>query len=373
MSFTWPLALLFLLAVPTLLAGYLYVQRRRRKQAVRYPSVALLRSLVPGRRRWQRHVPVALLLLSLVAVGVASARPNVERNVAYARTTVILAIDVSGSMCSTDVPPNRLTAAQDAAREFVQQQPNGLRMGLVVFSGFAELTVPPTTDRKTLVAAINSLTVGHGTAIGAAMLKALDAISETNPQVAPVGDAAEAGAGTPPPRKAPGTRGYVPDIVVLLTDGSNNRGIDPLDAVPYAVARRVRIYTIGFGTERPAPFACTESQLGSDYGGPGSGGFQGGPPGAGGFPGGGGGGFGGRGGFRLGADYTTLKAVAKGTGASFHSAKTFDQLHKVFTGLPKDVATQKQRSEITWVFAAVAALLAVGAVAAAIRWNPYPG
>jgi Ca-activated chloride channel homolog len=369
MTFTWPLALLFLLVVPALLAAYLFVLRRRRKRAVRYPSVALLRSLVPGRKRWQRHIPVALLLLSLVAVGVAAARPNVEREVAYARTTVILAIDVSGSMCSTDVQPNRLTVAQESAREFVEHQPNGLRMGLVVFSGFAELTVPPTTERKTLVAAINSLTVGHGTAIGAAMLKALDAISETNPQVAPVGDAAEAGEGTPPPRKAPGAKGYVPDIVVLLTDGSNNRGIDPIAAVPYAVARRVRIYTIGFGTENPAPFACTQSQLGADYGG----GFAGGgfPGGGGGFP-GGGSGFGG-GGFRLGADVATLKAVAKGTGATYHSAKTADQLRKVFANLPKDVATQKERREITWIFAALAAVLAVAAVAAAIRWNPYPG
>jgi Ca-activated chloride channel homolog len=349
------------------------VLRRRRKQAVRYPSVALLRSLVPARARWRRHVPVALLLLSLVAVGVAAARPNVERNVAYARTTVILAIDVSGSMCSTDVRPNRLTVAQESARVFVEHQPKGLRMGLVVFSGFAELAVPPTTDRKTLVQAINSLTVGRGTAIGAAMLKALDAVSESNPQVAPVGDAAENGAGTPPPRKAPGANGYVPDVVVLLTDGSNNRGIEPLDAVPYAVARRVRIYTIGFGTETPAQFACTQDQLGIDFGG----GLAGGPfpGGGGGFRGGGGGPGGGgfRGGFRLAADVATLKAVAKGTGGTYHSAKTADQLRTVFAGLPRDVATQKKRSEITWIFAAVAAILATAAIAAAIRWNPYPG
>jgi Ca-activated chloride channel family protein len=372
MSFAWPLALLSLVVAPALLAGYLLVLRRRRKQAVRYPSVALLRSLVPRRKRWQRHIPVALLLLSLVAVGVAAARPNAERDVPYSRTTVILAIDVSGSMCSTDVQPNRLSVAQDSARAFVEHQPKGLRMGLVVFSGFAQLTVPPTTDRKALIDAIDSLTVGRATAIGAAMLKALNAIAETNPQVAPVGDAAEAGSGTPPPRAPPGTNGYVPDIVVLLTDGSNNRGIEPLDAVPYAVARRVRIYTIGFGTENPAPFACTQNQLGSGYGG----GFRGGGfgSGGGGF-GGGGGGFGGGGGggrFRLGADVATLKAVAKGTGGTYHSAKTADQLRTVFAGLPRDVATQKQRTEITWILAAIAALLATAAIAAAIRWNPYP-
>jgi Ca-activated chloride channel family protein len=204
MSFVWPLALLSLAVAPALLAAYWWLQRRRRKLAVRYPSVALLRSLLPRRSRWQRHLPVALLLLSLVAIGMAAARPQVERDVPYARTSVVLALDVSGSMCSTDVQPNRLAVAQESAREFVEDQPKGLRMALVVFSGFAELTVPPTTDRKALADAIDALTVGRGTAIGSAILKSLNAIAETNPQVAPVSDAAEFGA-APPPRRGPRT------------------------------------------------------------------------------------------------------------------------------------------------------------------------
>src|SRR5262249_21058582 len=318
MSFAWPLALIALVAAPALLAAYWWILRRRRKQAVRYPNVALLRSLSPGRTRWLRHVPVALLLLSLVALGLAAGRPRLERDVAYSRTSVILAMDVSGSMCSTDVQPNRLAVAQQSARDFVEDQPKGLRMGLVVFSGFAELTVPPTTDRKALVAAIKSLNVGHGTAIGAAMLKGIDAIAATNPQVAPVGDAAASGSGPAPKPSRAG--GYVPDIVVLLTDGASNRGIEPLDAARYAVSRRVRVYTIGFGTQNPAPLACTRNQLGFDYGG-GGGGFGGG-----GF-GGGGGGFGG---FRLGADVPTLQAVAKQTGGTYHGAKSASQLRKVF-------------------------------------------
>ena len=184
------------------------------------------------------------------------------RSVPYARTSVILALDVSRSMCSSDIRPNRLAVAQDAARTFVENQPKGVRMGLVVFSGFAELTVPPTTDRKALAAAIDGLTTGHGTAIGSAMLKGLDAIAEVNPGVRPVGDAPET---EPAPAGAkPGTNGFVPDIVVLLTDGANNRGIEPLDAVPYAVERRVRVYPIGFGTTNPAPPACTREQLGGD-------------------------------------------------------------------------------------------------------------
>src|SRR3954466_7255147 len=115
MSFAWPLALVSLIVAPALLAAYWWSLRRRRKQAVRYPSVAFLRSLVPTRRRWLRHLPIALLLLALVALALAAGRPHVQRNVAYGRTSVILAMDVSGSMCSTDVQPNRLAVAQRSA------------------------------------------------------------------------------------------------------------------------------------------------------------------------------------------------------------------------------------------------------------------
>ena len=363
MTFVWPLALLSLLAVPLLLGIYWWSQRRRRKQAVRYSSVALLRSVLPRRKRWQRHLPIALLLAALVALGISAGRPHVVREVPIARTSIILALDVSRSMCSTDVKPNRLAVAQEAARAFVQKQPDGIRMGLVVFSGFAELSVPPTTDRKSLVEAIDSLTTGHGTAIGSAMLKGLDAIAEANPNVAPVGNSPE----TEPPAtgsnpSSPPANGFVPDIIVLLTDGANNRGIEPLDAVPFAVERHVRVYPIGFGTANPSPPSCTRAQLGGDV-------FD-----AGGFGGGGGGfggAFGGRRGFLV-ADEPTLKEVAKQTGGTYHAAKDSDQLSKVFANLPKEVATQKQPTEITWILAALGALLAAAAVAASMRWSPYP-
>ena len=280
------------------------------------------------------------------------------RSVPYARTSIILALDVSRSMCSTDIQPNRLAVAQDAARNFVENQPKGVRMGLVVFSGFAELTVPPTTDRKALAAAIDGLTTGHGTAIGSAMLKGLDAIAEVEPRRPArrrrAGDASLRRRGT-----KPGANGFVPDIVVLLTDGANNRGIEPLDAVPYAVERRVRVYPIGFGTTNPAPPACTREQLGGDV-------FDGG------F---GGGRFGGRGGGFAGfliADEPTLKAVAEQTGGSYHGAKDSDQLREVFSKLPKEVAKQKRPTEITWILAALGAVLAAAAVGASMRWSPYP-
>ena len=279
-------------------------------------------------------------------------------------------------MCSTDVQPNRLSVAQKAARDFVDAQPRGTRMGLVVFSGFAELAVPPTTDHKALQSAINNLATSTGTAIGAAMLKALDAIAEVNPQVQPVGNAVSSAAAAPeagasanegaPAAPKPGTHGYVPDVVVLLTDGANTQGIEPLDAVPYAVARRVRIYTIGFGTTHPAPLVCSPQQLGGDTGQEGFG-FGGAGFGGGGF---GGGGFGGR--SPLVADLPTLQQVSQRTGGVSYTAQDASQLSKVFANLPKDVTVQKERHEVTATFAAIAAVLALVCIAASIRWSPYP-
>ena len=353
-TFTWPLALFMVLAVPVVLGAYLWKLRRRRKQAVRYSSVALLRSVIPKGTRWRRHLPIALLLASLGVLALASSRPQIVRNVSVGRTSIILALDVSRSMCSTDVQPNRLAVAQAAARKFVEEQPDGARIGIVVFSGFAQLAVPPTSERKPLLAAIDGLTTATGTAIGSAMLKGLDAIAEVNPDVAPVGDAPIGDIG------AAGADGFVPDILVLLTDGANTRGIKPLDAVPYAIERRVRVFTIGFGTTQPAPMVCSRSQLGGAALGADGGAFRG----------GGGGGFGGS--SPLIADEATLKAVADQTGGEYYRAEDTAQLAKVFSELPQDVEIQKEEVEISVIFAAIGALIAAAAIVASIRWSPYP-
>ena len=271
MSFTWPLALLSLLAVPALVGAYLLQRRRKRRVAVRYSSVALIRAAMPTRSRWRRLLPMVLFLAGIAGLGVASARPQASMKVPLGRTSIILALDVSRSMCATDVEPNRMAVAQDAARTFVKSQPSGTRIGIVAFAGFAELVVPPTTRKGDLLAAIDGLTTARGTVIGAAELKALDAIAAINPDVAPVGAEVGTGAaadGSPTPStgapSGPGVKGYIPDIVVLLTDGANTRGIDPVEAAQQAVDRRVRIYTIGFGTMTPTQMVCTAAQLGSD-------------------------------------------------------------------------------------------------------------
>lgn len=358
-TFTWPLALLTLVAVPLLLGAYLWQLRRRRKRAVRYSSVALLRAALPRRAGWKRHVPVALLLAGLAGAGVAAARPQMTTTVPLGRTTIMLALDVSRSMCATDVAPNRMAVAQQAARQFVEDQPDGTRIGIVAFAGFAEVVVPPTTDTDQLVSAIDNLTTARGTVIGAATLKAIDALAGVNPDVWPSGTDAPAGAR----QLAPGE--YVPDIVVLLTDGANTRGIDPVEAAEQAVERHVRVYTIGFGTTNPTSMVCTREQLGGEA-------FGGDAFGGGGFGGGGGGGGGQGARSFLVIDEPTLTKVAEMTGGTFHKAEDADQLQRVFTELPRQVELQEREREVSVAFAAVGLLLAAAAVGLSLAWNRSP-
>jgi Ca-activated chloride channel family protein len=356
MSFSTPLALLLLLLVPLLLGGYLWQLRRRRKQAVRFSSVALIRSAVPRRSRWRRHVPVAFFLASLAGLGVASARPQVSVDVPRGRTSIILALDVSRSMCATDVTPNRLAVAQEAARSFVKDQVAGTRIGIVAFAGFAELIVPPTTDKKVLTEAVDNLTTSRGTVIGAATLKAIDAIAAVNPDVPPVAPDITSG---PPASATPPSGDYVPDIIVLLTDGANTRGIDPVEAAKQATARHVRIYTIGFGTTTPTQMVCTRQQLGADVFG--EGGFTGGGP----PPTGSNRQF-------LVIDEPTLRAVADETGGAFYRAEDADQLRGVFSKLPNQVEVQQEEREISVMFAILGAVLAAAAIGLSLLWNRYP-
>ncbi|HEX2706332.1 MAG TPA: VWA domain-containing protein, partial [Candidatus Lustribacter sp.] len=255
MTFSWTYALVALALVPAALAAYLWLLRRRRRTAIRFSNVALVRAALPARSRWRRHVPFALVLAAVGLLALGSARPQVSVQVPMQRTSVILAIDVSRSMCAVDVEPNRLSAAQEAVRGFIQDQDDDTRIGLVAFAGYAELVVAPTVDRQSLVDAVDALTTGRGTTIGAAILKAVDAIAAINPDVAPVGpteadgetggDDRGWGSGPAPspsagPVPAPSptpAREPVPDIVVLLTDGANTRGITPVAAARVAATR----------------------------------------------------------------------------------------------------------------------------------------
>jgi Ca-activated chloride channel family protein len=348
MSFAWPWALAALLAVPVLLGVAWWSRRRKRRAAVRVTSIALVRTALPGRRSWRRRIPAALLVVGLLVLGVGAARPQASVAVPSSSATILLALDVSRSMCSTDVEPNRLTAAQAAAADFIKAQPSGARIGLVAFAGVAGLIVAPTHDTDDLLAALKGLTTSRGTAIGQAILTSLDAIAEIDPSVSPTGVAVPAGSSR---------SDYAASTIVVLTDGANTQGVEPSTAAAMAAARGVRVYTIGFGTTDPAPSVCDSSQISDgDFGGGRGGGF---------------GGFGGGPGGRspLVADDDTLKQVAATTGGRFYKAQSADQLQGALSDLPRTITvTHKDKDLAAW-FAGLGGLLIAAAVGLSLWWN----
>ena len=345
MSFSWPWALLALLAVPLLLAARWWLNRRRKRAAVTVSSVALIRAALPGRTSWKRRIPAWLFLAGMLVLAAALARPQATVAVPSNSTSVLLAIDVSVSMCSTDVQPNRFSVATDAARQFVRAQEDGTRIGLVAFSGIAGLLVAPTTDKDALLDAIDTLRTARGTAIGQAILASIDAIAESNPNVAKTG--VELGPA------APGD--YQPDTIVVLTDGSNTTGVDPATAAQQAAARKVRVYTIGFGTTTPAPMVCTADQIGDDS-----------PFGGGRF------GGGGRGG-NWEIDEDALTEVADVTGGRYFRAEDAGQLVDVLTDLPREFNLREQKVEISSWFVLAGVVLVFTGVGLSLWWNRGPG
>jgi len=265
-------------------------------------------------------------------------------------------------MCSSDIPPSRLLAAEDAASSFIRRQDGATQIGIVAFSGFAELIQPPTNDSEVLLDALASLTTGRRTAIGSGILSSIDAIAEIDPAVAQ--SVIEGRPGVEPAPVVPGA--YAPDIIVLLTDGVANAGPDPLDAAKQAADRGVRVYTIGFGTADGGAFdpGCAPQFVGREpFGGqPGGGGLSGG----GGLPGGGGPGF------RRGIDEATLRQVADMTGGSYHPAESASQLEQVFQDLPTSLITKHETVELAVVFVALAGGCLALALLLGRAWRPLP-
>jgi Ca-activated chloride channel family protein len=355
MNFLWPASLLLLVAIPLIVLAYVLIQRRRKKAVVRYSSLSLVREAKPQYSRIKRYLPFALFLLAIGSLVVALARPVSIVSVPVNSTTIMLAMDVSRSMCSTDIKPNRLEAAKDAAIAFIESQKAGTRFGLVAFAGYAELIQTPITNLDTLKGAIESLSTGRRTAIGSGILKSLDAIAEIDPTV-PKSVREELGE-TPPDPLPKGA--YVPHIIVLLTDGASNAGPMPVEAAQQAADRGIRVYTIGFGTANGGEMPnCNPRDVGRE---PSMGGMFGGM--------GGGGGMG-MGQFRRGIDEETLKRVAELTDAEYYSAESTEELSKAFQNLPTNLIVRSEVTEITFIFAIAGAFLAMTGIALAMLWNP---
>lgn len=345
MGWIWPTSLFLLGLIPLLIALYIWAQRRRRRYAVRYSSLSLVREALPRFSQVRRHLPFGLLMLALTSLILALARPISIVTIPSNQTTIVLAIDVSRSMLATDIRPNRLLAAESAALSFIRNQKASTRIGIVAFAGFAEMVQSPTTDQEALETAVESLITGRGTAIGSAIIESINTIALVDPNVAPVYTADSSG-----PEPTPVPRGvYATDIIVVLTDGVRTTGPYPEDAAQLAADRGVRIYTIGFGTENGGIFGNS---------------------------GGGGGMFGSNDqfdnsfNFRRGIDEETLKQVAEITGGQYYTAESADELHTVFQELPTNIIMRHETTEISAFFVIAGVIVALIAIALTYRWNP---
>jgi Ca-activated chloride channel family protein len=347
MSFLWARSLLLLGLIPLLVIFYIWLLKRRRRFTVRYSSLSLIREAAAHQSRWRRHLPFALFLLAITSLVFALGRPVATVVIPSNKATIILAVDVSRSMCSNDIKPNRLEAAKDAAQSFVRDQLSNRQVGIVAFAGFAELIQPPTDNVLLLESAVEGLVTARRTAIGSAILRSIDAISEVDNRVAP-SDLSGSTPSEPPPAEP------VPHIIVLLTDGASNAGPPPLSAAQQAVDRGVRIYTIGFGTNSNNSYMDCGAQFQENdfFGG---GGFAPGP---------------GGGGFRREIDETTLKQIADLTGGTYYAASSAGELENVFKNLPTYLVSTRETIEISALFTALAALTAILALLLSLWWHP---
>jgi Ca-activated chloride channel family protein len=317
MEFVVP-SLLWWLALPAALLGaYGWAQSRRASDAVRFSSIALLRAAMAGRpsTAGRRHVPPVLVLLAVALGAVALARPALRIPIPKERVTIILVLDVSGSMSASDMFPNRLAAAKRAARSFVDRLPPNFRLGVVSFSSQASLVQPVTEDHGAVRAAIDGLQTGGGTAIGEAIEVALAAL----PPEMPPGQEPAPGQPPPPP----------PGVILLLTDGENTEGVPPLEATQKARAAGVPIFTVGMGSR------------------------------------GGGFGLGRRGG---GIDEALLQEIAAQTGGQYYYAPNGGELRRVYGDLGLALGWDWERQEIGHYVAAAALVAGACGLGLAALW-----
>jgi Ca-activated chloride channel homolog len=346
MKFLWPEALWLLLAAPALVGAYVFLLRRKKKDAIRYASLSLVKAAIGPGQRFRRHFPPLLFLLALVASIVAIARPSAVITLPSEQRTIILAIDVSLSMRAADIEPSRLAAAQEAAKAFVQEQPADVRIGIVSFAGTASVVQSPTRNRDDLVAAIDRLQLQRHTAIGSGIIVSLATLlpdagidlesllfggrgARDGGRAVPADKAgkAETKPFTPVP---PGS--YASGAIILLTDGRRTMGPDPADAARMAAERGVRVYTVGFGTA--------------------------------------GGGMADVGGWSvyMRFDEETLKTVADLTRAEYFYAGSAADLKKVYQQLNTQFVLEKKETEIGALAIAAAAVLALAAAALSVLW-----
>ena len=344
MTFLWPQFLWLLLALPLLVLFYIWLLRRKKKIALRYASLSIVREAMGKGQGFRRHVPPLLFLLSLAAMLVASSRPFAVISLPSDQQTIMLAMDVSGSMRATDVKPNRLVASQDAAKAFLAELPRNVRVGIVAFAGTASVVQPPTLSREDLVAAIDKFQLQRGTAIGNGIVVSLaELFPDAGIDLASMQTGRDRQRGVPIDQQsatgkekkpfvpvAPGS--YTSAAIILLTDGQRTTGVDSMDAAKVAADRGVRIYTVGVGTVDGETI-----------------GFEGWS-------------------MRVRLDEETLKGIARNTQAEYFYAGTAGDLKKVYESLSSRLTVVKKETEISGLLALVAAAFALLSAGLSLAW-----
>jgi len=353
-SFDWPIALWLLLLVPVIVAVYILLLLRRRKSAFRYSNLALVREAGQG-PTWRRHIPPALMLGAFTLLLLAMARPSAEVSLPSRVATVMLVMDVSGSMRATDVNPSRIVAAQTAAKAYIKDQPRDVRIGIVAFAATALLVQSPTVDHAALNSAIDRFELQRGTAVGSGILVGMSTLFPQDDF--PINqfnsnnfggygrwgsyDFRERYGGTalgqrpngPPKKHVPVEPGsYKNAVMILLTDGQTNAGFDPIQAARTASEYGLRVYTVGFGTAH-----------GNIVG------------------------FGGWS-MRAQLDEEALKKIADMTHAKYFHATSAEDLKAVYDVLSRQLVVEVREMEITSFFAALAALLMLTAAGLSLAW-----
>ena len=344
MTYLWPEMLWLLLVAPALVGAYVLLLRRKKKGVLRYASLSLVRDAIGPGQRIRRHIPPLLFLAAMIAALVAIARPTAVITLPSEQRTIILAIDVSLSMRAADIEPNRLAAAQSAAKAFVEEQPADVRIGIVSFAGTASLVQRPTQNREDLIAAIDRLQLQRHTAIGSGVIVSLAAVFpdediDLESVIFGRAFARERGGPIEGARKSekkpfqpvpPGS--YASAAIILLTDGRRTTGPDPVEAAKMAADRGVRVFTVGFGTQAGGAVDIDGWSIYMRF------------------------------------DEETLKAIAEVTRAQYFHAGSAADLKKVYESLNARLVLEKKETEITALFAAGAATLALASAALSILW-----
>ena len=341
MHFLWPQFLWLLLALPVLVLLYWLLLRRKRKLAVRYASLSIVKEAMGKGPQLRRHIPPALFLLSMAAMLVAASRPVAVVTLPSNQQTIILAMDVSGSMRATDVLPNRLVAAQNAAKAFIGELPRTVKVGIVAFAGSAQVAQLPTVNREDLVTAIDRFQLQRATATGNAIVISMATLfpdagidlqqfqsgRERQRGMAIDGEKKERKEFTP---VAPGSYGSA--AIIMLTDGQRTTGVDPLEAAKLAADRGVRVYTVGIGTVDGETI-----------------GFEGWS-------------------MRVRLDEETLKQIATKTAAEYFYAGSAGDLKKVYQTLSSKLTVEKKETEVSALLAMLAAALALASAGLSLLW-----